>query len=144
MNEINKLLKLVGNIVVHYELNETEEVVKKVVLLGAAYDAYNDSLICKPITDVSQLGTSPNKPSQKDRHVGSSDYSKNKIQPYHIWAEYELDPFRADLVKRILRTKSEEGKTLRECKLQDLNKMIHIIQTMIEDYESNNFPWDKL
>lgn len=37
-------------------------------------------------------------------NVGASDYAKHSIQPWDIW-EYVADPWRADIVKRILRTK---------------------------------------
>lgn len=37
-------------------------------------------------------------------NVGGSDYAKHEIQPWDIW-EYIADPWRADIVKRILRTK---------------------------------------
>lgn len=42
-------------------------------------------------------------------NVGSSDYAKHKIQPWDIWIEYHLNPFDADIVKRVLRTKQENG-----------------------------------
>jgi len=76
-------------------------------------------------------------------NVGASDYSKHRIQPWQIWTEYELDPFRADIIKRILRTKKEPNMSLRDAKIQDLKKIEHIIKYMIELYDSDNFPWDK-
>ena len=36
---------------------------------------------------------------------GKSDYSKHIIQPWSIWLDYNLNPWDADIVKRILRTK---------------------------------------
>lgn len=79
----------------------------------------------------------------RSHHVGNSDYSNHKIQPYDIFCDYQLDPFRAELIKRLLRTKEEEGMTLRDAKLLDLKKIQHTVTFMIELYESNNFPWDK-
>lgn len=38
-------------------------------------------------------------------NVGSSDYAKHKIQPWDIWLEYHLNPWEADIVKRVLRHK---------------------------------------
>jgi hypothetical protein len=76
-------------------------------------------------------------------NVGTSDYSKHRIQPWQVWAEYQLDPFRADIVKRLLRTKTYADKTLYESRLEDLKKIEHIVKYMIELYESNKFPWDK-
>jgi len=55
---------------------------------------------------------------------------------------YKLDPFRADLIKRTLRTKEEEGMTLRETKIQDLEKMKHIIDKMLDLYKNDDFPWE--
>jgi hypothetical protein len=58
-------------------------------------------------------------------NIGNSNYSKHKIQPYDIWEEYKLDPWRADIVKRILRTKSHQDTVL------DLQKIIHVCQYLI-------------
>ena len=62
----------------------------------------------------------------RSHHVGESDYSKHRIQPYDIWMEYKLDPWRADLIKRILRTKPGQRRL-------DLEKMRHIIDFMLEN-----------
>ena len=43
----------------------------------------------------------------RDYNVGKSDYSKRRIQPWDIWLEYNLNPWDADIVKRILRDKGE-------------------------------------
>lgn len=43
----------------------------------------------------------------RDYNVGHSDYSKRRIQPWDIWLEYGLNPWDADIVKRILRDKGE-------------------------------------
>jgi hypothetical protein len=43
----------------------------------------------------------------RDYNVGKSDYSKRRIQPWDIWLEYKLNPWDADIVKRILRDKGE-------------------------------------
>ena len=64
--------------------------------------------------------------SVKSYNVGQSDYSKHKIQPWDIWIEYKLDPFRADIVKRILRNKTKEDRIL------DLKKIIHICEYLLE------------
>lgn len=64
-------------------------------------------------------------------NVGSSNYSSKKIQPYDIWEEYELNPWDADIVKRILRTKKIEGMTADEARIEDYEKIIHICQYRI-------------
>lgn len=43
----------------------------------------------------------------RDYNVGKSDYSKRRIQPWDIWLEYNLNPWDADIIKRILRDKGE-------------------------------------
>ena len=43
----------------------------------------------------------------RDYNVGHSDYSERGIQPWDIWREYSLNPWDADIVKRILREKGE-------------------------------------
>ncbi len=58
-------------------------------------------------------------------NVGSSDYSRHTIQPWSIWIDYNLNPWDADIVKRVLRTK--EG----ESRIQDYEKIIHICQERI-------------
>lgn len=61
----------------------------------------------------------------RDYNVGKSDYSKHKIQPWDIWLEYNLNPWDADIVKRVLRTKEGEARTL------DYEKIIHVCKYRI-------------
>ena len=58
-------------------------------------------------------------------NIGNSDYSKHKIQPWDIWLEYNLNPWDADIIKRVLRNK--EG----ESKIMDYEKIIHICKERI-------------
>lgn len=58
-------------------------------------------------------------------NVGKSDYSKHKIQPWNIWEEYNLNPWDADIIKRVLRTKEGEARTL------DYEKIIHVCKYRI-------------
>lgn len=60
-------------------------------------------------------------------NVGKSDYSKHKIQPWDIWKEYNLSPWDADIVKRVLRTKEGEPRTV------DYEKIIHICKYRIAE-----------
>lgn len=60
-------------------------------------------------------------------NVGKSDYSKHAIQPWDIWKEYNLNPWDADIVKRVLRTKGGEERTL------DYEKIIHICKYRIAE-----------
>ena len=63
----------------------------------------------------------------RDYNVGKSDYSKHAIQPWDIWKEYNLNPWDADIVKRVLRSKEGEARTL------DYEKIIHICKYRIEE-----------
>lgn len=58
-------------------------------------------------------------------NVGKSDYAKHKIQPWNIWEEYNLNPWDADIIKRVLRTKEGEARTL------DYEKIIHVCKYRI-------------
>ena len=60
-------------------------------------------------------------------NVGKSDYAKHAIQPWDIWKEYNLNPWDADIVKRILRTKEGEERTL------DYERIIHICKYRIAE-----------
>ena len=60
-------------------------------------------------------------------NVGKSDYAKHTIQPWDIWKEYNLNPWDADIVKRVLRTKEGEPRTV------DYEKIIHICKYRIAE-----------
>lgn len=68
-------------------------------------------------------------------NVGSSDYSKHVIQPWSIWLDYNLDPWDADIVKRVLRTKIESGSSATESRILDYNKIIHICKEKIRQLQ---------
>ena len=73
--------------------------------------------------------------SVRNHNVGNSDYSKHKIQPWDIWIEYKLNPFDADIVKRILREKTEPGMSKSESRKMDYEKIIHICQERIRQID---------
>ena len=62
-------------------------------------------------------------------NVGASNYSEHAIQPWDIWREYKLNPWDADIVKRVLRTKETDGRKL------DYEKIIHICKERIRQIE---------
>lgn len=64
-------------------------------------------------------------------NVGTSDYSKHIIQPWSIWLDWNLNPWDADIVKRVLRNK------LGESRKQDYEKIIHICQERIRQIETS-------
>lgn len=53
-------------------------------------------------------------------NIGSSDYAKYKIQPWDIWLEYNLNPWDADIIKRVLRVKQGQSRA------EEYQKIIHI------------------
>ena len=57
---------------------------------------------------------------ERSFNVGNSDYSKHTIQPWSIWIDYELNPWDADIVKRVLRNKKGDSRE------SDYEKIIHI------------------
>lgn len=75
------------------------------------------------------------KNSVRNRNVGNSDYSKHRIQPWDIWIEYKLNPFDADIVKRILRKKIESGMNDKESRKMDYQKIIHICEERIRQID---------
>ena len=60
--------------------------------------------------------------SVRDYNVGDSNYADFKIQPWDIWLEYGLNPWDADIVKRVLRSKESQSREM------DYEKIIHICQ----------------
>jgi|TARA_R110000851_G_scaffold329925_1_gene502262 hypothetical protein len=78
----------------------------------------------------------------RNRNVGSSNYAAKKIQPYDIWIEYMLNPFDADIVKRVLRTKKVKGMSPTDVRIEDYQKIIHICETRIAQI-NNGDPYVK-
>ena len=66
----------------------------------------------------------------RDHNVGESDYSAHIIQPWSIWIDYALNPWDADIVKRVLRTKQGEDRK------QDYQKIIHICEERIRQIDA--------
>ena len=62
----------------------------------------------------------------RDYNVGKSDYAEHAIQPWDIWKDYSLNPWDADIVKRVLRTKEDTDRT------EDYKKIMHICQERID------------
>lgn len=63
-------------------------------------------------------------------NVGDSDYAKHNIQPWDIWIEYKLNPFDADIVKRVLRNKKSQSRR------EDYEKIIHICKERIRQIDA--------
>lgn len=93
------------------------------------YRAIEETLYRK----LNKLGLIPN--DVRKGNVGASNYSKYTIQPWSIWIDYNLNPWDADIVKRVLRTKNEPGLSEKEARLLDYNKIIHICKERIRQLE---------
>ena len=77
------------------------------------------------------------KSSVRGYNVGASDYSKHKFQAWDFWLIFgtALNPFDADIVKRILRKKSTDSRML------DYKKIKHICLERIRQIEENINPY---
>ena len=62
-------------------------------------------------------------------NVGDSNYSGMAMQPWDVWEAHDLDPWRADIVKRLLRVKGDEDPIV------DLQKIQHICAKLISQLE---------
>lgn len=62
-------------------------------------------------------------------NVGSSNYAKFEIQPWDIWLEYRLNPWDADIIKRVLRTKTTDNRRM------DYEKIIHVCKERIRQID---------
>ena len=67
----------------------------------------------------------------RKHNVGKSNYAAHAIQPWDIWREYNLNPWDADIVKRILRTKNVTGEDPNLTRIEDYEKIMHICQERI-------------
>lgn len=79
------------------------------------------------------LGIIPNEVRAKN--IGASNYSEHTIQPYSIWLDWDLNPWDADIVKRVLRTKKEGGMSFNESRKMDYEKIIHICEERIRQID---------
>ena len=77
-----------------------------------------------------KYGILPNK--EHSFNIGASDYSKRFIQPWHIWQIYNLNPWDADIVKRVLRNKTGEPRS------KDYEKIIHDCEERLRQLKEEN------
>lgn len=66
----------------------------------------------------------------RTHNVGTSDYSQHLIQPWAVWQDWNLNPWDADIIKRVLRNK------LGSSRKEDYAKIIHICQERIRQIET--------
>ncbi len=103
-------------------------------IINSADDIVNEYLEHQEKTKVGE-GTSS---VTRNTHVGSSDYSKNRIQPWDVWIEYGLNPWDADIMKRIIRTKVTAGVSPQTSRIEDYNKIQHICQERIDQINAGD------
>lgn len=96
-----------------YEIGYTSARKKDRKPAGFGSDLYKDKEVKESKEDV------------RSYNVGSSDYAQHKIQPWDIWLSYDLNPWDADIVKRVLRTKKTDTR------IMDYEKIIHTCKERI-------------
>lgn len=72
--------------------------------------------------------SSPDRRAVRDTQVGGSHYVGQKIQPWDVVDEYNLDYYRASVLKYLLRA----GRKTKVAALQDLEKAAHFLAKAIE------------
>lgn len=86
-----------------------------------------------------ECGVSPQIETKDTRNynVGSSNYSSmpKGYQPWDLWKIFHMNPFDADILKRLLRTKTEPGMTPQESRKLDYQKIIHVCQERINQID---------
>lgn len=100
-----------------YEIGYKSAQVKNRNTTGLGSDLYKDKEDKEDKEDV------------RSYNVGASDYAQHKIQPWDIYLDYNLNPWDADIVKRVLRTKKTDGRKL------DYEKIIHICKERIRQID---------
>ena len=75
--------------------------------------------------------------SIRNHNVGNSNYAKMPAgyQPWDLWKVYHMNPWDADILKRLLRTKAEPGMSSQESRKLDYEKIIHICQERINQID---------
>ena len=83
------------------------------------------------------LKTQINVGSIRNHNVGNSNYAKMPAgyQPWDLWKVYHMNPWDADILKRLLRTKVEPGMTPQESRKLDYEKIIHVCQERINQID---------
>lgn len=67
--------------------------------------------------------------SSREYNIGLSNYADHIIQPWSIWIDWNLNPWDADIIKRVLRTK------LNSSRKEDYSKIIHICEERIRQLD---------
>ena len=91
----------------------------------------------KGVYDIDTLISKIDAKSIRKHNVGNSNYSTMPVgyQPWDIWKVYHMNPWDADILKRLLRTKIEPGLTPQESRKLDYQKIIHVCQERINQID---------
>lgn len=109
-----------------YNVGYTSARAKDRSAAGFGSDLYKDK---EPVEVKEDKEVIEDKEDVRSYNVGASDYAQHNIQPWDIWREYNLNPWDADIVKRVLRTKETDGRRL------DYEKIIHICKERIRQID---------
>ena len=102
--------------------------------LSAKEKAMWNTGLAKEMTpdDAADMFHGNDKSTTRETNVGQSNYAKKAIQPWDIWIEYGLNPWDADIIKRILRTKDDPGMSPEAARILDYEKVKHICNERID------------
>ena len=83
------------------------------------------------------LGDQINTGNIRNYNIGNSNYAKMPAgyQPWDLWKVYHMNPWDADILKRLLRTKAEPGMSPQESRKLDYEKIIHVCQERINQID---------
>ena len=87
--------------------------------------------------ELKRLGIINENNDTRSYNEGDSDYSRHILQPWSVWLAYNLNPWDADIIKRVLRNKKGDSRDL------DYKKIIHDckerLRQLAEEREANEF-----
>lgn len=89
------------------------------------------------IEDLDKTSTKFEAEEIRNHHVGNSNYSQmpKGYQPWDLWKIFHMNPWDADIQKRLLRIKAEPDMTMAESRKLDYQKIIHVCQERINQID---------
>ena len=72
----------------------------------------------------------------RNGNVGQSNYAQHLIQPWAIWMDWNLNPWDADIIKRVLRSKGDSPEELKANRILDYNKIMHICRERLRQLDT--------
>lgn len=74
----------------------------------------------------------------RSENTGESDYAQHVIQPWTVWLDYGLNPWDADIIKRVLRKKGTGDDEVRANRITDYEKIIHVCRERLRQMEEED------